>query len=146
MNEAKSAPANTYIVIFYKDGKACYAGKTEHLMKYIGDKGQKYNADRVYYHVADSEYIDDLIIAIMIYYDLPMGTVRAKGTYRKFATLEQACYAYRYADSIKKKAILTAIEQHHLRTYEINAKTILIDKVELEEVLRKNLSQYKYPL
>lgn len=143
LNEAKSAPANTYIVIFYRDGKACYTGKTEHLMKYIGDKGQKYNADRVYYHVANKEYVDDLIIAIMIYYDLPMETVKPNRTHRKFATLEQACYAYRYADSIKKKTILTAIEQYHLRTYEINANTLLIDKIELEEVMRSKLSQHK---
>jgi len=143
LKEAKSAPANTYIVILYRDGKACYVGKTEHLLKYIGDKGQKYNADRVFYHVADNEYVDDLIIAIMIYYDLPMRTVRPKRIHRKYATLQQACYAYRYADSLSRKKILAAIEQHHLRTYTIDEKTMLIDKIELEEVLRSGLSRNK---
>ena len=142
LNEAKTVPVNTYIVILYKDGKACYVGKTEHLLKYIGDKSQKYNADKVFYHVADSEYVDDLVIAIMIYYDLPLTMVRPKSVHRKYATVQQACYAYRYADSIPKKTVLSAIEKNHLRTYEIDAKNTLIDKTELEDILRPSLSMH----
>ena len=139
--EAKTAPENTYIVILYKNGKACYVGKTEHLMKYIGDKSQKYDADSVFYHVADPEYVDDLIIAIMIYYDLSLSSVRPKKVHRKYATVQQACNVYWHADNVRRKKVLSAIESNYIRTYEINEDKKLIDKTELERVIRSSLGR-----
>lgn len=139
--EAKAVPANTYIVIFYRDGKACYVGKTDHLLKYIGDKSQKHNADSVFYHVANDEYADDLLIAIMIYYDLSLSKVRPQKVHRKYATIQQACYAYRYADSVSKKVVLSTIDSNHLRTYEIDADKKLIDKTELEAAISGSLNR-----
>ena len=123
-------------VIFYRDGKVCHVGKTDHLLKYIGDKSQKHNADSVFYHAANDEYVDDLLIAIMIYYDLSLSKVRPKKIHRKYATIQQACYAYRYADSVSKKVVLSMIDSNHLRTCEIDADKKLIDKTELEAAIR----------
>ena len=139
--EAKAVPANTFIVIFYRDGKACYVGKTDHLLKYIGDKSQKHNADSVFYHVANDEYVDDLLIAIMIYYDLSLSKVRPQKIHRKYATIQQACYAYRYAYSISNKVVLSTIDSNHLRTHEIDVDKKLIDKTELEAAIRGSLNR-----
>lgn len=137
--EAKTAPANTYIVIFYKNGKACYAGKTLRLLSYIEEKSKKHNADSVFYQVADDNYVDDLLISIMIFYDLSLSNVIPRKSNRKYATIQQACYAYRYADSVSKKEVLSAIKNNHIRLYEIDAEKNLVDKIELERVIRSSL-------
>ncbi len=137
--EAKTAPANTYIVIFYKSGKACFAGKTLRLLRYIEEKSKKHNADSVFYQAADDNYVDDLLVSIMIFYDLSLSNVIPRKSNRKYATLQQACYAYRYAYSVSKKDVLSAIQNNHIRLYEIDADKSLVDKIELERVIRSSL-------
>ena len=137
--EAKTAPVNTYIVIFYKDGKACYVGKTFRLLSYIEEKSKKHNADSVFYQAADDNYVDDLVVSILIFYDLSLSNVIPSKSNRKYATLQQAVYAYRYADSVSKKDVLSAIQNNHIRLYEIDAEKSLVDKIELERVIRSSL-------
>ena len=139
--EAKSAPANTYIIILFKNGKACYTGKTYRILSFIEEKSRKYNADSVYYQIADDHYVDDLLIAIKIFYDLSLSNVRPCKSNRKYATVQQACYAYRHSDSVSKKAVLSAIKDNHLRLYEIDAERNLIDKIQLEKVIRSSLGK-----
>lgn len=137
--EAKTAPVNMYIVIFFKKGKACYVGKTLRLLSYIEEKSKKHNADSVFFQAADDNYVDDLLVSIMIFYDLSLSNVIPSKSNRKYATLQQALYAYRYADSVSKKDVLSAIQNNHIRLYEIDAEKSLVDKIELERVIRSSL-------
>ncbi len=134
---AKEAPVQTYIVVFTRMGKVCYVGKTDNPLSYIGLKHKKFDADSVIFDTVDKDYVDDLLLAIMIFYDLPLNTMRTTKANRKYATIKQACFAYQKSESWPKKKVLKVIENSKLRVIDMDLERSLIDKIELERVLRK---------
>ena len=135
---AQESPVRTYIVVFSRLGQVCYVGKTDNPLSYIALKHKKFNADSVIFDAVDDiAYIDDLLLAIMIFYDLPLNTARTTKANRKYATIKQACFAYQKLESWPKKKILSVIENSKLRIIDMDLERSLIDKIELERALRK---------
>lgn len=135
---AKEAPIQTYIVVFTRFGKVCYVGKTDNPLTYISLRHKKYEADGIFFDTVIRDYVDDLLLATMIYYDLPLDSMRTTKANRKYATIRQACFAYQKSESWSKKKILKAIESNKLRVIDMDLERSLIDKIELDRALRKS--------
>ncbi len=132
---AQQAPHQMYVTIFKKDNHILYISKTTRLLQHIGDVRKRTNADSVRFTAIDPEYVDDLLISLKILYDLPLNKIRPSVKNRKYATVNQAIFAYKQAESIPKKKVLAAIERGRLRVIDLGNGQELIDKIELHRAL-----------
>lgn len=133
---AQDAPQQMYVVILKRQGKACYIGKTQKLLEYIGMRHKKVGADGVSFEVVDADYVDDVLLATMIFYDFPLDHTIITKANRKYTTIKQACFAYMQSESLPRKAILHAIQTGNLRVIEFKHDQEIVDKLALEKALR----------
>lgn len=133
---AQEAPERMYIVTLSLFGKIIFAGKTKKLLSYLGKYSQKYHADSASFEAVDEDYANDVLLATMIFYDLPLDRVRITTANRKYTTFEQACFAYKRSENIPRKAIQNAIRIQKLRPIELPSGDIVYDKIALERALR----------
>ncbi|MEG0915268.1 MAG: hypothetical protein RSG57_05905, partial [Christensenellaceae bacterium] len=133
---AQKAPKRMYIVTLSISGKVVFAGKTGNLLTYLGKYSQKYHADSASFEAVDEDYTNDVLLATMIFFDLPLDTVRITTANRKYTTLKQACFAYKRSEDIPRKVVQNAIHIHKLRPIELPTGDIVYDKIALEKALR----------
>lgn len=76
LNIAKSIPKYPYVVLLLKDNQICFIGKTENLLQYIGSKNKKYMADSVIFEKVDKTYVDDVLLAIKMFFNYPLDGAR----------------------------------------------------------------------
>lgn len=134
---AQNAPNRMYIVLFSCNGQVCYIGKTTQPLSYIGSRHKKIGADSAVFEAVPEDYADDVLLSTMIFYDLKLENARTTRANRKYATIQQACFAYKLLESFSRKKVLSAIRDHRLRVVDLYNGQALIDKIELERAIRK---------
>ena len=132
---AQTAPHQTYIVLFQRDGAVCYIGKTEQPLAYIGARYKSFQADAAYFDAVEEAYADDLVISMKVFYDVELDKICPSLGNRKYATLKQAIFAYKRAEGIPRKTVLSAIKREKLRLVDLGNEQLLLDKLELHRAL-----------
>lgn len=140
---ARTAPQNTYIVILKRGNNVCHVGKTEQLLSYIGTNRKKFDVDSAYFEVVDTNYMDDLIVNMKVFYDIELDKIRPSLLNRKYATIKQAMFAYKHSEGISKKRIMSAIQNQKLRTVALENGQVLIDKIALHRALYPSKNIYR---
>lgn len=134
LKTAKSMPRRLYIVLLYKNNHPCFIGKTEQLLAYIGCKNKKYMADSVIFKSVDTEYIDDVLLAVKMFYKYPLDDVRITKANRKYTTIKLACFVQREKTGITKRNLLKIIHDN-LPIELLDNGQAIIDKIALEHIL-----------
>lgn len=132
---AQQMPLQLYVTIFKKNGRIFYISKTTRLLQHIGDVRKRTNADSVRFGPVDPEYVDDILIALKVFYDLPLDKIRPSVKNRKYGTVNRAIFAYKRAESIPKKRIMAIINKGLLRVVDLGNGQEMIDKIELHRAL-----------
>lgn len=133
---AQEAPNCMYIVTLSKNGDVIFAGKTSKLLAYLEKYSRRYEADSASFEAIDEDYVRDVLLATIFFFDLPLDTVRVNSYNRKYTTLSKACFVYKRSDGIPRKEVLAAIRAHKLRPIELPSGDIVYDKIALERALR----------
>lgn len=132
---ARSASANTYIVVLKNNKGICHIGKTKQPFSYIEKQQKNFDATSAYFKIIDSNYIDDIVVYFRILYDVELDKIHLSNSNRKYATVKQAIYAYSRTEGITSKQIMLILDNHRLRTVPIKYDQVLIDKLALAKAL-----------
>lgn len=137
LKTAKNIPRQSYIVLLYKNNRICFIGKTEQLLAYIGLKNKKCMADSVIFDSVDKAYIDDVLLAVKIFYHYPLDGVRITKVNRKYVTIKNACFVHKEKEDFPKKALLDII-YNKLQVTRLGNGQEIIDKIALEHILHNS--------
>ena len=128
-----------FLVFLRKNNKVCYIGKTVNLISYIGNKNKEYNADSVAFYEIDSEYIDDIYVKSLIYFDMIAYNGVVKSSNRKYISLSMAKRVYKEMYRINLTHIKKIISKYDLERF-IIGDTIVLDKIALNKATRDYLN------
>ena len=132
--------SKTFIVFLRKNNNVCFIGKTVNLINYIGNKNKEYNADSVAFYEIDNDYIEDIYIKALIYFDMVVnynGIVKLSN--RKYISLSIAKKVYKELYRINLTHIKKIITKYNLERF-IIGDTIVLDKIELDKATRDYLN------
>ncbi|MGL5434564.1 MAG: hypothetical protein ACRDBO_04085 [Lachnospiraceae bacterium] len=132
---SQEKPNCTYLVMFCKAGTVRYIGKTTKLLSYIGLRHKDFNADSVVFGEIEEAYVNDVIIAANVYYDIPLYSAQVAVS-RKYSTVKRACEAYKQSESLPKRIMMKVIQNGRLRVIDMSDGQEMIDKIELEKLIR----------
>lgn len=131
---AQKAPEQTYIVTLSRNGNVVFAGTTSKLFSYLGKYSKIYEADSASFEAVDKAYAKDVLLATMIFFDLPLDKFKFSSENRRYTTLKTACFVYRREEEITRKEVLTVIDICKLRLIEAGDE-IILDKIALDRAL-----------
>lgn len=132
-------PKHSYIVLFYINNQICFIGHTENLLSYIASKSKEYLADSVIYIDVNKDYIDDVLIAVKMFYNYPLDGIRITKVNRKYTTIKLACFVQREKTGITRRNLLDIIHDN-LKIVHLENGQEIIDKIALEHILHSSKS------
>lgn len=138
MQMTQNYKPSPYVVVFMDDNRVVSIRKATRLFSCIERHSGRNNINNVYFQPISDQYIDDIVVDLLLHYELPIPETYPNYKNQKYATLKNAVSAYKMQYNLTKKQIMLAIENHNVRLIEIGFDRYLINKHELYLAINKD--------